>query len=138
MTFGNSIKSEELFSKPKDEPVKPELEKVDLSARLLECLTNPDKNRPWFIILDEIKKENRGKNIFYNIKLKWADIPEGKKSIAANVLKAFLENDSFRDKAECIISIPKEENETLRKSYNSEFMSCYNAFASGVKLEVIE
>ncbi|MFA6513676.1 MAG: hypothetical protein WCT50_00090 [Patescibacteria group bacterium] len=130
MSFGELIK-------PEDTPVKPEIEKIDLSAQYLECLTGQSK-RPWSDILDEMEEKYEGKNTSFVMRLRWEEIPEGKKIAAANGLKALLDNANIGRKAECIIVINKTEKESLKKSYNSEFMNCYNAFASGVKLEEVD
>lgn len=127
----------EELTKLKDEPIKPEIEKIDLSSRYLECLTNPDANKPWFIVLGEIKREYQGKNVSFTIRLKWNEIPEGKRGVAAIQLKAFLQDERVKENAVCVIEINLEEKETLRKGYDPEYMSCQNAFASGVKLEIV-
>lgn len=130
MSFGELIK-------PEDALIKPEIEKVDLSAQLLECLNGQSK-RPWSDILDEMEEKYEGKNISFVIKLKWEEIPGDKKRIAANVLKGLLQKDAMMGRTECIITIGKEEKETLRKGYDPEYMACQNAFASGVKLEEVD
>ena len=70
--------------------------------------------------------------------MKWDEIPVGRKGVIANVLKGFLNTEGIRGRAECAIEIKRNAKETLKKSYDSEFSSCYNAFASGVKLEVVD
>ncbi len=113
-------------------PASPEKQRIDLSADYSASLQG--EADPWFITFGAIKKKYLGQDIQYVVELDWDDIPEGKRGNVANSLKALKESAH----ALCTIRIRKEQKEALSQDLNSELSDCFNAFASGVKLEEID
>jgi hypothetical protein len=109
---------------------KKEQNKVDLSQDFLEHFNN--ESEPWFIHLSDLKRKYRGQNVVFSIKANWSDF-KNKQYEMATSLKAFLQSNK---EAECTIVIDETEKECLEHDQNETFLACYNAFASGVKLEI--